>query len=105
VILIIHEAIYNDTANHSLLSESQLRVFGVKVDSICHNYGGTQEMVIQGVSSSFVIHLEHAGCMIYFKHRLPTTEDINSRKQYCLTQFDTPWNRSSFSDQVADKFH
>jgi predicted nucleotide-binding protein (sugar kinase/HSP70/actin superfamily) len=29
VILIVHEAIYNDTANHSLLSEFQLRDFGV----------------------------------------------------------------------------
>jgi hypothetical protein len=43
--------------------------------------------------------------MIHFKHRLPTTEEINSLKQYCLTQGDTPWNLSSFSDQVADKFH
>jgi hypothetical protein len=41
VILTVHEAIYNDTANHSLLSEFQLRVFGVKIDSICHKHGGT----------------------------------------------------------------
>jgi N-acetylglucosamine kinase-like BadF-type ATPase len=32
VIVIVHEAIYNDTANHSLLSEFQLRDFGVKID-------------------------------------------------------------------------
>jgi hypothetical protein len=43
--------------------------------------------------------------MIHFKHRLPTTEEINSLKKYCLTQCDTPWNPSSFSDQVADKFY
>jgi hypothetical protein len=36
---------------------------------------------------------------------LPTTEEINSLKQYCLTQGDTPWNPSSFYDQVADKFY
>jgi phosphoserine aminotransferase len=41
MILIVHEAIYNDTANHSLLSEFQLRDFGVKIDSICHKHGGT----------------------------------------------------------------
>jgi hypothetical protein len=41
VIVIVHEAIYNDTANHSLLSEFQLRDFGVKIDSICHKHGGT----------------------------------------------------------------
>jgi hypothetical protein len=43
--------------------------------------------------------------MIHFQHRLPTTEEINSLKQYFLTQGDTPWNPSSFSDQVADRFY
>jgi hypothetical protein len=106
VILIVHEAIYNDTANHSLLSEFQLRDFGVKIDSICHKHGGTQKMVIQDVGSSLVVPLELSGCMIHLKHRLPTTQEINSLntiKQYCLTQGDTPWNPSSFSDQVADR--
>jgi hypothetical protein len=105
VILIVHEAIYNDTANHSLLSEFQLRDFGVKIDSICHKHGGTQKMEIQDVCISLVVPLELAGCMIHFKHRLPTTEEINSLKQCCLTQGDTPWNLSSFSDQVTDKFY
>jgi hypothetical protein len=59
-------------------------------------------MEIQDVGSSLVVPLELAGCMIHFKHRLPTTEEINSLKQYCLTQGDTPWNPSLFSDQVAD---
>jgi hypothetical protein len=31
--------------------------------------------------------------------------EVNSLKQYCLTQGDTPWNPSSFSEQVADKFY
>jgi hypothetical protein len=43
-------------------------------------------MEIQDVGSSHVVPLELAGCMIYFKHILPTTEEINSLKQYCLTQ-------------------
>jgi hypothetical protein len=60
VILTVH-----DTANHSLLSEFQLRDFGVKFDSICHKHGGTQKMVIQDVGKSFVIPLELAGCMIH----------------------------------------
>jgi hypothetical protein len=80
-LLIVHEAIYNDTANHSLLSEFQLRDFGVKIDSICHKHGGTQKMVIQDVDSSLVIALELAGCMIHFKHRLPTTKEVNSPQQ------------------------
>jgi hypothetical protein len=36
---------------------------------------------------------------------LPTQEGFTSLKQYCLTQGDTPWNLSSLSDQVADKFY
>jgi hypothetical protein len=78
VILIVHKAIYNHTANHSLLSEFQLRDFGVKIDSICHKHGGTQKMVIQDVGSSLEVSLNLAGYMISFKHRLPTTEEINS---------------------------
>jgi hypothetical protein len=69
VLLIVHDAIYNDTANHSLLSEFQLRDFGVKVDSICHKHAGTQKMLNQDVGSSLVTPLELAGCMIHFKHR------------------------------------
>jgi hypothetical protein len=95
VLLIVHEDIYNDTANHSLFSEFQLRDFDVKIESICHKHGGRQKLVIQEIGS----------CMIHFKHRLPTTEEVNSLKKYCLTQGDTPWNPSSFSDQVADKFY
>jgi hypothetical protein len=87
------------------LSVFQLRDFGVKIDSICHKHRGTQKMVIHDVSGSLVIPLELAGCMTHVKHRKSTTEEINSLKQYCLTQGDTPWSPSSFSDQVADKFY
>jgi hypothetical protein len=40
--------------------------------------------------------------MIHFKHQLPDTEAVNSLKQYCLTQGNTPYNPSSLSDQVGD---
>jgi hypothetical protein len=105
VLMIVHEAIYNDTANHSFLSEFQLSEVGVKICSICYKHGGKQKMEIQDVGSSLVVPIELAGCMIHFKHRLPTIEEINSPKQYCLTQGDTQWNPSSFSVQVADKFY
>jgi hypothetical protein len=65
----------------------------------------TQKMMIQDVGSSFVLAFEVAGCMIHFKYRLLSTEEINSLKHYCWTQGDTPWNPSSFSDQVADTFY
>jgi hypothetical protein len=82
VLLINHEGVYNDTANHSLLSEFQLRDFGVKIDSICHKHGETQKMEIQDVGSSLVIPLELTGCMIDFKHLLPTREEVDSLKQH-----------------------
>jgi hypothetical protein len=68
-------------------------------------------MTIKGDSDSdsdsdvLTIPLDLAGCMVHFKHRLPTAEEIASFKQYCLTQGDVPWNLSSFSDQMADKFY
>jgi hypothetical protein len=62
-------------------------------------------MMIQDVASSLVVPLELAGCMIHFRHQLPTTEEVNLPQQYCLTQYDTQWNLSSFSDQVTDKFY
>jgi hypothetical protein len=55
-------------------------------------------------SDILTIPLDLAGCMVHFKHRLPTAEDMSSLKQYCLTHCDTLWNLSSFSDQMADKF-
>jgi hypothetical protein len=35
----------------------------------------------------------------------PPREEIMSLQQYCLTQGDTPWNPSTFTDQVADVFY
>jgi hypothetical protein len=47
ILLVVHEGIYNETADHSLLSEFQIREFGIIVDSTCHRHGGAQQMVIQ----------------------------------------------------------
>jgi hypothetical protein len=43
--------------------------------------------------------------MINLKQKLLTIEEINSLKQYCLMQGDSPWNLSSFSNQVANKIY
>jgi hypothetical protein len=40
ILLVIHEGIHNETSNHTLLSEFQLREFGVIIDSTCHRHGG-----------------------------------------------------------------
>ena len=40
ILLVIHEGIYNKSASHSLLSEFQLREFGVQIDSNVIDMGG-----------------------------------------------------------------
>ena len=81
------------TSNHTLLSEFQLREFGVIIDSTCHRYGETQQMMVKDNSNgTLTVSLDLVGFMVNFKHRLPTTEEITSLKQYCLTQGDAPWN-------------
>jgi hypothetical protein len=44
--LVVHEGMNNTTRNHSLLSEFQLKKFGIKIDSTSHKHGGNQEMAI-----------------------------------------------------------
>jgi hypothetical protein len=87
--LVMYESIYNDAANHSLLSESQLREFGIKIDSKCHRHGGNQQMVMQNDSETVLIRLVLVVCMVHFKHLISTPDDIESLKQYLLTQHDT----------------
>ena len=84
ILLVVHQCIYNETSKHSLLSEFQLREFGIIIDSTCHRHGGTQKIVIQDGSESLTVPLELAGCMVHFKHRIPTSEEVESLKQYCL---------------------
>ena len=95
ILLVVHEWIYNETSNHSLLSEFQLREFGIIIDSTCHRHGGTQQMGIKDGSESLTVPLELEGYMVHFNHRIPTSEEVG----------ETLWNWSSFSDQVADKFY
>jgi hypothetical protein len=107
ILLVIHEAIYNGTSNTSLLSEFQLREHGILIDSICNRHEGTQKLTItdSNYHDDITIPLELAGCMVHFIHRFPTKGEIMPLQQYCLTQGDTPWNPSSFSDQVADVYY
>jgi hypothetical protein len=60
VLLFVNEAIYNDTANRSFLSEFHSRLNLSQQE-------GTQKMVIQDVDCSLVITLELAGCMTHFR--------------------------------------
>jgi hypothetical protein len=46
------------------------------IDSVSDIHGGTQQMILKGNNDSdaVTIPLDLAGCIIYFRHRLPTTE-------------------------------
>jgi hypothetical protein len=54
--------------NLPLLSEFQLRDFGVKIDLIYCRHGGTQKSVIQNEGDPLVKLLEPVGFMIHFMH-------------------------------------
>ena len=103
ILLVVHEALYNETARHTLLSEFQSRESRVQIYSTCHRHGGTQQMAIQDSGKSVVVPLELRSCMVHFKHRLPNDEEVKLIKQYCLTKGDSPWNSLEFSDQVTNK--
>jgi hypothetical protein len=91
ILLVIREAIYNGSSSHTLLSEFQLREFGIIIDSICHRHGGSQQILIKDSNNDLItISLDLSGCMIHFKHRLPTGVEITSLKQNCLTQGEIP---------------
>ena len=62
-------------------------------------------MIKDNSNGTLTVPLDLVECMVHFNHRLPTTEEITSLKQYCLTQGDAPWKPSSFSNQGADKFY
>jgi hypothetical protein len=76
-------------------------------DFISHKHGGIKQIIVRDNNGSDVLTtpLDLAECMIHSRHRLPTTEEISTLKQYYLTQGDAQWNPSSFSDQVVDKFY
>jgi hypothetical protein len=69
ILLVIHEAIHNESSNHSLLSEFQPREYGVIIDPTCHRHGGTQKLIISDRNHHYdvTLPLELAGCMFHFK--------------------------------------
>ena len=88
VLFQINEAVCNPTAEHSLLSEYQLRDFGVKVNSVARKHGGEQNVI----ANDQEIPCGVKNCLIYFKCRLPTDEELEKLVPIQLTQGEMPWN-------------
>jgi hypothetical protein len=82
VLLAIHESMYNETSNHSLLSEFLLIEFGIMIESISHICLGTHQIIVKdnNGSDALTIPIDLSGCMIHFRHRLFTTDKTATQK-------------------------
>ena len=101
-LLRVNEAVYNESAQHSLLSDYQLRERErvPKLDCVSLRHGGKQEITL---SEDVKIPLNIKNCMVNFKHRLPTNKELDLIKDdhfnvLELTQ-DAPWSPSKHTDE------
>ena len=88
ILLQINEAVCNPISEHSLLSEYQLRDFGIQVNSIARRHGGDQNLI----ADEQEIPCGVKNCLIYFKCRTPTDEELERLKPIVLSQGEVPWN-------------
>ncbi len=102
-LLQINEAVSNPSAEHSLLSEYQVRDFGTSIDSVPRKHGGTQRMNVGDVDIPFGVH----NCLIHFKSRHPTVEELDKIQPIVLSQGDIPWNPRSqeHNSPIDTDFH
>ena len=84
----INEAVCNPTSEHSLLSEYQLRDFGIKVNSIARGYRRDQNLITDGQK----ILCGVKNWLIYFKCQACTDEELDKLKPIVLSQREVPWN-------------
>jgi hypothetical protein len=63
-----------------------LREFGIIIYSFSHRHDGTQQMIVKdnNGSDAITIPLYLVVCMIHFKHRMSTADEIVTLKKYCL---------------------
>jgi hypothetical protein len=111
VILIrVAEAIYKNSSHHSLLSEFQIRDYGVKANTIARKHGGRQCLGIPiAQNSTDLASIEYilsvlSRCLCNFGNRVPTTHEIHSFPLYQLTQDQVPWNSAGFYDDPSLNF-
>ena len=57
IMLQVNEAVHNPSTDHSLLSEYQIRDYGVTINSIARKHGGIQNMFV-GDEAVFMWHKE-----------------------------------------------
>ena len=73
-LLQINKAVFNPSAKHFLLSEFQMREYGIKIDSVLLRHGGTQKRMVKDQEVPFGV----MDCLTYFKTRLPTDAELSN---------------------------
>ena len=88
VLFKINKAVYNATSEHSLLSEYQLRDFGIKVNSIAKRHTGEQNLIVDDQE----IPCDVKNCLVYFKYHAPMDEGLSKMTPIVLSQGEVSWN-------------
>ena len=110
ILLRAAEAIYNETSDHTLLSEFQIRDFGVIADTVSRKHGGRQCLGIPVASNLSepptreYVPLIMARCLHQFSNRTPTITELETLHPLLLTQDQVPWDPGHFYDDPSDDY-
>ena len=100
ILIMVHQAAYNPTCDHSLLSVFQMEQCVEKVNTRSKKYhGGKQEIVI---NKDVKIPLRLTECLMTFDVRPPTDEELSTLTPYSLT-LDDVWDPSKYNDEEGEK--
>ena len=76
-----------------------MREHGITVNSIAHRHGGDQNIILpQSTQLPITIPLTLAACLLSFKHRLPTEQELLKHTPILLTSSQGPWKPSTYQD-------
>ena len=100
-IMKVHQGIYNDSSNITLLSEFQLRNAGCIVQSIPKVHATDDNKVdFQDIKVNDVfIPLTLRGCLMIMANRKPTKED-REELEYLEVTLNTPWSPQDHSKKL-----
>ena len=105
ILLQANESIGNLSSDHTLLSEFQMREFGVGVDSKAKRHGGTQRFQVPNSGGDdSIIPLCLTRALLHMKHREPTEEELTTLKPIPITQGDVPWKPGRYNDDSSSEF-
>ena len=82
ILIRTHETVYNESSEHTLLSDHQLRKCVHKLDCVPKQFGGDQIMM---VTEDLGIPLTLQKCMMTFEHSLPTKWEMDNLKIHDIT--------------------